>query len=198
MDEKNLTTFAIFCDLLSKRCFTCLFLFGCCLDVHTDPGICIRELDIPVNAVATALKDFFSKRLPPLFPSRTMDELTDIANIQERSNRLLALRELLRKLPIINFQVLKFVFAHFVRYVSHSVTLTCLTYHDSFCHRVSENSKLNSMDSKNLAICWWPTLLPLEFNDMLMFERMRPHLEESVQNMIDQFSVLFDDETVVV
>ena len=60
--------------------------------------------------------------------------------------------------------------------------------------RVSENSKLNSMDSKNLAICWWPTLLPLEFNDMLMFERMRPHLEESVQTMIDQFALLFDDE----
>ena len=62
-------------------------------------------------------------------------------------------------------------------------------------YRISENSKLNSMDSKNLAICWWPTLLPLEFTDMMMFERMRPHLEESVQMMIDQFSVLFYDES---
>ena len=51
------------------------------------------------------------------------------------------------------------------------------------------------MDSKNLAICWWPTLLPFEFNDMLMFERMRPHLEESVQMMIDQFKLLFCDES---
>ena len=25
--------------------------------------------------------------------------------------------------------------------------------------RVSEQSKVNCMDSKNLAICWWPTLL---------------------------------------
>ena len=25
--------------------------------------------------------------------------------------------------------------------------------------RVSERSKINCMDSKNLAICWWPTLL---------------------------------------
>lgn len=72
-------------------------------------------MDIPVNAVATALKDFFSKRLPPLIPSHTMDELTDIANIQERSNRLLALRELLRRLPAVNFQILKFVFEHFVK-----------------------------------------------------------------------------------
>lgn len=30
---------------------------------------------------------------------------------------------------------------------------------------------------------------------MMMFERMRPHLEESVQMMIDQFSVLFYDES---
>lgn len=54
------------------------------------------------------------------------------------------------------------------------------------------------MDSKNLAICWWPTLLPLEFSDMMMFERMRPHLEDSVQTMIDQFRFLFCGEEEVV
>ena len=48
------------------------------------------------------------------------------------------------------------------------------------------------MDSKNLAICWWPTLLPLQFNDMVIFEQMRPHLEESVQTMIDQYDFIFD------
>lgn len=50
------------------------------------------------------------------------------------------------------------------------------------------------MDSKNLAICWWPTLLPVEFSDMMMFERMRPYLEESVQGMIDQYNFIFCDE----
>lgn len=50
------------------------------------------------------------------------------------------------------------------------------------------------MDSKNLAICWWPTLLRYEFRDMLMFDRMRPHLEDSVQFMIDDFGVLFDGD----
>ncbi|KAI1280709.1 Rho GTPase-activating protein [Halotydeus destructor] len=140
-----------------------------------DATVSIRELDIPVNAVATALKDFFSKRLPPLIPANTMDDLTNIANIDEKRNRLLALRELLQKLPPVNFCILKFVFQHFVK--------------------ISENSRLNSMDSKNLAICWWPTLLPFEFNDMMMFERMRPHLEESVQMMIDQYKLLYCDES---
>nr|CAD7452904.1 unnamed protein product [Timema tahoe] len=91
--------------------------------------------------------------------------------ITDRSCRLLALRGLLKKLPVVNFDVLKFVFQHFVK--------------------VSENCKLNSMDSKNLAICWWPTLLPIEFNDMGRFEQMRPHLEDLVQTMIDQYPFLF-------
>ena len=68
-----------------------------------------------MNAVATALKDFFSKRLPPLIPVDEMNELTNIANIQDRSERLLALRDLIQRLPATNFHVLKFVFEHFVK-----------------------------------------------------------------------------------
>lgn len=152
-----------------------------------EDGNCeIQQLDVPVNAVATALKDFVSKKLPPLFEDDVMIELEDIAgsriktmatttgNIEvktDRSCRLLALRSMLDKLPIVNFEVLKFIFQHFVK--------------------VAENSKLNSMDSKNLAICWWPTLLPIEFSDMGRFEQMRPYLEDIVQTMIDQYPFLF-------
>ena len=57
--------------------------------------------------------------------------------------------------------------------------------------RVTERSKDNCMDSKNLAICWWPTLLQYEFGDLSKFEAMRPHLEDIVQTMIDQFRFLF-------
>ena len=62
---------------------------------------------------------------------------------------------------------------------------------------VAERSKDNCMDSKNLAICWWPTLLRYEFGDLCKFEAMRPHLEEIVQTMIDQFSFLFRDGEAV-
>lgn len=47
------------------------------------------------------------------------------------------------------------------------------------------------MDSKNLAICWWPTLLQFEFSDMFVFEQMRPHLMNFVQIMIDSELELF-------
>ncbi|XP_043283460.1 rho GTPase-activating protein 190 isoform X5 [Venturia canescens] len=157
-----------------------------------DGNVDIHSLDIPVNAVATALKDFFSKRLPPLIDKERMSELEDISgargiskpmsatcmNMEDRSCRLLALRLMLNKLNPVNFDVLKFIFQHFVK--------------------VAENCKLNSMDSKNLAICWWPTLLPIEFNDLGRFEAMRPYLEDVVQTMIDQYPFLFCDKEAIV
>lgn len=96
-----------------------------------DSNVDIEKLDIPVNAVATALKDFFSKHLPPLFEPDMMNELEEIAGSRgglasanpmnmevkaDRSCRLLALRGLLNKLPPANFAILKFIFQHFVRY----------------------------------------------------------------------------------
>ncbi|XP_058176550.1 rho GTPase-activating protein 190 [Anopheles ziemanni] len=157
-----------------------------------DTDVDIEKLDIPVNAVATALKDFFVKRLKGLFSAEMMSELEEIAGSRplqsitslnmevkaDRSCRLISLRALLNKLPPNNFAILSYIFQHFVR--------------------VSENSKLNSMDSKNLAICWWPTLLPIEFTDMMRFETMRPYLEDIVQTMIDQYPFLFRGEEAFV
>lgn len=49
--------------------------------LFVDHDINVTNLDIPVNAVATALKDFFSKKLPPLFTEDLMDELEDLSGI---------------------------------------------------------------------------------------------------------------------
>ncbi|XP_047037111.1 rho GTPase-activating protein 190 isoform X1 [Helicoverpa zea] len=149
---------------------------------YEDPKVDLDSLDIPVNAVATALKDFFSKRLPPLLDEASMAQLEDIATmrgciaggveLKDRSWRLLALRSLL----------------HSALTPLARATLDYLLHHFA---RVADNSKLNSMDSKNLAICWWPTLLPVQFSDMGRFEMTRPYLEDIVQTMIDQHPFLF-------
>jgi len=55
-----------------------------CTDTKTE----IDALDIPVNAVATALKDFFSKRLPPLFSKDIIKELEEIAGIYSSQDAL--------------------------------------------------------------------------------------------------------------
>ncbi|XP_050671752.1 rho GTPase-activating protein 190-like [Leptidea sinapis] len=149
---------------------------------HEDPNVDMDALDIPVNAVATALKDFFSKKLPPLLDEASMAQLEDIAamrgciaggvELKDRSWRLLALRALLNSaLTPVSRATLDYLLNHFAR--------------------VADNAKLNSMDSKNLAICWWPTLLPVQFSDMGRFEMTRPYLEDIVQTMIDQHPFLF-------
>lgn len=53
----------------------------CVLFIYTDSNTVIELLDIPVNAVATALKDFFSKRLPPLFSKDIIKELEEVAGM---------------------------------------------------------------------------------------------------------------------
>lgn len=50
--------------------------------LSAESNVDIEALDIPVNAVATALKDFFSKHLPPLFDDKLTTELEDIAGEQ--------------------------------------------------------------------------------------------------------------------
>ena len=44
-----------------------------------DPNTDLRSLDIPVNAVATALKDFLAKRLPPPIPTDKMSEIERVS-----------------------------------------------------------------------------------------------------------------------
>ena len=97
-----------------------------------DPGFSIESLDIAVNAVATAVKDFFFKRLPPLLPQvnisksicemflkfsfqEHMTDLEQIAVMGDRHMRLLEIKKLLERLPRSNHAVLKFLFQHFVR-----------------------------------------------------------------------------------
>jgi hypothetical protein len=96
--------------LLKEKISNLLHLF------YADGDFDLEELDIPMNAVATALKDFVSKRLPPLFGPAVMDELAgNFAGRNDRSLRLYALKELIQQLPPNNFAVLKFIFQHFVK-----------------------------------------------------------------------------------
>ncbi|XP_075678056.1 rho GTPase-activating protein 190 isoform X2 [Dermatophagoides pteronyssinus] len=141
------------------------------LKFDENPDINIAELDIPVNAVATALKDFFLKRLPPIFPSDSMTNIANLAKQYTDAGQLSEMRTFIRELPNSNFEILKHMISHFVK--------------------ITEKSSENSMDSKNLAICWWPTLLQFEFTNMDLFEQKRPHLMNFVQIMIDSYSDLF-------
>lgn len=56
---------------------------------------------------------------------------------------------------------------------------------------VAGNRAVNKMNSKKLAICWFPSLLPMDFADINRYYEAQPHQEGLVQTMIDQFAFLF-------
>lgn len=80
-----------------------------------NPNMSIVESDVPVNAVATALKDFLSKKWGPIIPLNQMNELTELSNIPEKEKRIEAVRDLIHMLPAPNYRLLKYVFSHFVK-----------------------------------------------------------------------------------
>ena len=64
----------------SQHCmFIYLFIFFWFFFLNVDPNQNIRDLDIAVNAVATALKDFF-KRFPSILTQEQMDEMEQISS----------------------------------------------------------------------------------------------------------------------
>ncbi|XP_064634058.1 rho GTPase-activating protein 190-like isoform X4 [Lineus longissimus] len=149
-----------------------------------DPNVNIASLDIPVNAVATALKGFFMELSDPLIPTNIYDELIEAVvpsrrpvtqrnqgGAPEKSSRLLMLRGVLKKLPSVNYDVLKYLVTHL--------------------RKVSDFQGENNMDTKNLAICWWPTILRPEFTSFEMMTQSSKYLEEMVLALLDQFGFFF-------
>ncbi|XP_053824507.1 rho GTPase-activating protein 35 [Vidua chalybeata] len=111
-----------------------------------DHGLDLAEKDFTVNAVAGAMKSFFSELPEPLVPYAVQLELVEAHKIPEREQKLLALREVLRKFPRENYEVFKYVIAHL--------------------NRVSQQHRVNLMTSENLSICFWPTLMRPDFSTM--------------------------------
>eukprot|EP00106_Octopus_bimaculoides_P018365 XP_014785807.1 PREDICTED: rho GTPase-activating protein 190-like [Octopus bimaculoides] len=142
-----------------------------------DTSVDIMSLDIQVNAVATALKGFFNDLMEALFPSNLINELTEASGFPEKSSRLLALRGVLKKLPPTNYEVLKYLITHF--------------------SRISRSYATNNMDSKNLARCWWPTLIRMDFQSYgeLTYNSRIPL--EILQTLIEQCGFFFHGENEV-
>ena len=54
-----------------------MFEFLSFIELFSDENVDIKAEEIPVNAVATALKQFFSDLREPLIPTSLHDELTE-------------------------------------------------------------------------------------------------------------------------
>uniref|UniRef100_A0A4W3GRU5 Rho GTPase activating protein 5 n=1 Tax=Callorhinchus milii TaxID=7868 RepID=A0A4W3GRU5_CALMI len=107
-----------------------------------DHNIDLVAMDVTVNAVAGALKAFFSDLPDPLIPYNLHSELVEAASKSEKLN---VLQDLVKKFPVENYDVFKYIITHL--------------------NRVSQQSKTNRMTADNLSICFWPTLMRPDFEN---------------------------------
>ena len=68
-----------------------------------------------MNAVATALKDFFMKRLPPIFPPDCMEDIASLSRQYTDTGVLADMRAFLLRLPNANYQIIHFMIVHFAK-----------------------------------------------------------------------------------
>ncbi|XP_033928051.1 rho GTPase-activating protein 35 [Melopsittacus undulatus] len=127
-----------------------------------DHGLDLAEKDFTVNTVAGAMKSFFSELPEPLVPYSMQVELVEAHKINDREQKLHALKEVLRKFPKENYEVFKYVIGHL--------------------NKVSHQHRVNLMTSENLSICFWPTLMRPDFSTMDALTATR-----SYQTIIDLF-----------
>ena len=75
----------------------------------------IADLDIPVNAVTTALKDFL-KRLPPILSPDCMQEIIKLSQQYSDTGGVLTdIRSFLLSLPNANYQIIHFLVDHLAK-----------------------------------------------------------------------------------
>lgn len=110
-----------------------------------DHNFDISSLNVTVHTITGALKSFFTELPDPLLPYNMQKSLADAVGITVEKEMLASLQDFVKKLPLVNYEVFKFIITHFYRVCQHSAT--------------------NKMSEENLSICFWPTLIKPNFSD---------------------------------
>ncbi|MFH4973445.1 hypothetical protein AB6A40_000154 [Gnathostoma spinigerum] len=125
------------------------------------------SLDIPVHAVATALKNFFSSLPEPLIPYSLHDRLVGCLEC-DPSTTMERLQLIVQALPEANERTCNYLMQHLFR--------------------VSQHSSTNSMDVRNLSKVWWPTLFRPNFETFESMAVFVTRLELTTQLLIKSAS----------
>eukprot|EP00069_Balaena_mysticetus_P002002 bmy_15612T0 len=80
-----------------------------------DHNISLVSMEVTVNAVAGALKAFFADLPDPLIPYSLHPELLEAAKIPDKTERLHALKEIVKKFHPVNYDVFRYVITHLNR-----------------------------------------------------------------------------------
>ncbi|VDD90926.1 unnamed protein product [Enterobius vermicularis] len=128
-----------------------------------DGAIAFRIAKLPVNAVATALKNFLASLPEPLISYEMYNDLLPCLKY-EQSEALALIASKLEKWPEANQK-----------------TFLCLGAHLA---RVAQHADVNNMDIRNLAKVWWPTLFRPHFDSFASMASFVTRLELAAQLLI--------------
>ncbi len=125
-----------------------------------------------MNVVSSLLKAFFRKLPEPLFTGELYSVFIEASKIDDPTTRLHALRKLVRDLPEVNYETLRFVCRHLCRVMSRC--------------------EVNKMEVKNLAIVFGPTLVRTAEDNMYAMVTDMSHQCRIIESMLTHCDWFFD------
>ncbi|XP_073501119.1 SLIT-ROBO Rho GTPase-activating protein 3 isoform X1 [Phyllobates terribilis] len=125
-----------------------------------------------INSVAGVLKLYFRGLENPLFPKERFQDLMSTIKIENMSERVHHIRQILITLPRAVLVVMRYLFA--------------------FLNHLSQYSDENMMDPYNLAICFGPTLMPIpDGQDPVSCQA---HVNEVIKTIIVNHELIFPSQ----
>jgi len=131
-----------------------------------------------VNVVSSLLKSFFRKLPDPLFTVEMYSLFIEASKIELAARRMDQLRKLVRELPEIHLETLKYLTSHLCQ--------------------VAEHSTVNKMEVRNLAIVFGPTLVRTTDDNMVSMVTDMSQQCRIIESILSNWEYFFTEEEVEV
>jgi len=131
-----------------------------------------------VNVVSSLLKSFFRKLPDPLFTVEMYSLFIEASKIDMAPRRMDQLRKLVRELPEIHLETLKYLTSHLCQ--------------------VAEHSTINKMEVRNLAIVFGPTLVRTTDDNMVSMVTDMSQQCRIIESLLSNWEYFFTEEEVEV
>jgi len=131
-----------------------------------------------VNVVSSLLKSFFRKLPDPMFTVEMYSLFIEASKIDMAPRRMDQLRKLVRELPEIHLETLKYVTGHL-----------CM---------VADHSNINKMEVRNLAIVFGPTLVRTTDDNMVSMVTDMSQQCRIIESILSNWEYFFTEEEVEV
>uniref|UniRef100_A0A8D0EDR7 Rho GTPase-activating protein 15 n=1 Tax=Salvator merianae TaxID=96440 RepID=A0A8D0EDR7_SALMN len=126
-----------------------------------------------IHVVTGALKMFFRELPEPLFPYCFFEQFVEAIKIQEKSNRVKSIKNLVQKLPKPNYDTMNLLFEHL--------------------QKIAAKENKNLMSPQSLGIVFGPTLLRSEKETGSMAVYM-VYQNQIVELMLNEYPAIFSSE----